>query len=146
MARKELKQQTTHLDTPEGQALKNEASLTLDDSVLPSPQELEAYKQVDSRIVDFLLESAQKEQAFRHDIEHKKIALVKNADKGNRFMDGLGMFFAFLALLALIGVTIYALYLDKPWFAGLFGSGTIGAIVSVFVRRGKMPDDTSKKK
>lgn len=145
MAKQELKRQTTQYHTPEGQALKNEASLTYDDSILPSPQELEAYKQVDARIVDFLLETAQKEQSFRHDIEHRKIELVRNADRGNRLMDGLGMFFALLALLALIGVTSYALYLNNPWFAGFFGSGTIVAIVSVFIRRGKVHDKIEKR-
>lgn len=66
MAKQALKQQTTRVDTPEGKALKNEALITYDDNVLPTPQELEAYKQVDPKIVDFLIESAKAEQAFRH--------------------------------------------------------------------------------
>lgn len=146
MAKKELKQQTTQLNTSDGRALKNEASLTYDDNVLPTPQELEAYKHVDPRIVDFLLETAQKEQAFRHDIENKKVKIVGNADSGNRRMDLCGMIFAFLALLALIGLSAFALYLDKPWFAGIFGSGTIITIVSVFVKRNNSSDETNKKK
>lgn len=145
MAKQALKQQTTRVDTPEGKALKNEALITYDDNVLPTPQELEAYKQVDPKIVDFLIESAKAEQAFRHGFENRKIDIVKGADKGNRIMDGVGMVFAFLALLACLGVSAFALYLNRPWFAGILGSGTIIAIVSIFVRRGKTVDNTNKK-
>lgn len=144
MAKQALTQQTTHLNTPNGPAVKKEASLTYEDNILPSPQELEAYKQVDPKIVDFLIESAQKEQVFRHSIENKKIELVGNADRGNRSMDRLGMFLAFLALILSLGVSAFALYLDKPWFAGIFGSGSILGIVSIFIRRGKIADNMNK--
>lgn len=32
---------------------------------------------------------------------------------------------------ALVG---YALYLDKPWFAGFMGAGTIISVASIFIR------------
>ncbi len=47
------------------------------------------------------------------------------------------MFFAFLALITLVGLSALALYLDKPWFAGIFGFTAVVSIVSIFVNAGK---------
>ena len=52
-------------------------------------------------------------------------------------MNWWGMFFAFLALVTLVGLTSFALYLDKPWFAGVFGFATAVSIISLFVGAGR---------
>lgn len=58
-------------------------------------------------------------------------------------MNWWGMFFAFLSLILFIGLAALALYLDKQWFAGIFGVASILSVVSIFVEAGK---DSSKKK
>jgi len=45
------------------------------------------------------------------------------------------MFFAFFCLIALSTVVAYALYLDKPWLAGILGGTTIVSVISLFVRK-----------
>lgn len=35
------------------------------------------------------------------------------------------------------GLAGYALYLDKPWFAGIMGASTLISVVSIFVTGGK---------
>lgn len=148
MARAEVRQQTTQLDAMSGAAKNEVKSLTFDENVLPTPEELEAYKAVDPRIIDFLLETAKKEQLFRHSLEETKVDIIKKSDSGNRWMNWWGMFFAVISLVALIGLSAFALYLDKPWFAGIFGGTTFIAIVSIFVKRENISQDkkTDKKK
>ena len=52
-------------------------------------------------------------------------------------MNWWGMFFAFLALMTFVALAAYALYLDKPWFAGIFGFAAVAGIISTFVNAGK---------
>ena len=148
MARAEVRQQTTQLDSKSGSAKNEVKSLTYDENVLPTPQELEAYKAVDPRIIDFLLDTAKKEQLFRHSLEETKVDIIKRSDSGNRRMDWWGMFFAMISLLALIGLSAYALYVDRPWFVGIFGGSTFVAIVYIFVKRENISQDkkTDKQK
>ena len=52
-------------------------------------------------------------------------------------MNWWGMFFAFLALLTLVALATYALYLDEPWFAGMVGCTSVVGIIITFVNAGK---------
>lgn len=148
MARAEVVQQTTQLNAQNGEAVNRVQSLRYDENVLPTPQELEQYKAIDPKIVDFLIESSKSEQQFRHDIEYKKMKIVSSSDSGQRWMNWWGMFFAFVSLVALVGLSAYALYLDKPWFAGFLGGSSIVATVSIFVKRDRHSEksNTTRKK
>ena len=55
----------------------------------------------------------------------------------NGRMNWWGMFFAFLSLVALVGLSALALYLDHEWFAGIFGFSAVVSIITVFVNAGK---------
>ena len=49
-------------------------------------------------------------------------------------MNWWGMFFAFLSLVALVGLSALA---DHEWFAGIFGFSAVVSIITVFVNAGK---------
>lgn len=113
-----------------------EQTLYMEDNLLPSPSELQAYKNIEPKIVDFLLESSMKEQAHRHKMDEEKMKVVKYTERKNGRMNWWGMFFAFLALILMVGLSAFALYLDKPWFAGIFGFSAVLGIISTFVNAG----------
>lgn len=132
------KQQISQRETQVGNLGKQlEQTLIVDDNSLPTPEELAAYKAVDPTIVDFLIETSRKEQDHRHKIDNDKIAIIKKNERKTTTINITGMFFAFLSIIVLVGLSAYALYLDKPWFAGIVGIGTIASVASVFVHKDK---------
>ena len=146
MAKQEIKQRETQVSTNGGSIGKQlEQTYTVDDNCLPSPQELEEYKRIDPRIVDLLIDSSRKEQEYRHRIEHEKIKIIKLTERRGARINWWGMFFAFFCIVVLSGVTAYALYLDRIWFAGIMGGATILSIASIFIRR-DIPDDNKRKR
>ena len=62
MGKHELKQRETQVATNNGVGKEMEQTITVDDNCLPSPQELAAYKEIDPRIVDYLINASVKEQ------------------------------------------------------------------------------------
>lgn len=135
MAKQQIKQKETEVSTQEGVGKQYERTLTVDDNSLPSPQELAAYKEVDPNIVKFLMESASLEQKHRHEIDQKKMDLIKRSDNRIGQINWWGMFFAFLSIVVLVILSGYALYLDRPWFAGFLGTGTLITVASIFINR-----------
>lgn len=113
-----------------------EQTLTINDVSLPSPQELEAYKKVNPDIVKFLLETASKEQAHRHQMDVEKINMLNQSDRRVVRINVLGMTFAFCSLPVMMGVAALMLYLDHPWFASFFGGVSLVAVISIFLNNG----------
>ena len=114
-----------------------EQTVSVDDNSLPSPQELQLYQQIDPNIIPFLIKTSIKEQEHRHSMDNEKMKILKNSERKNGRMNWWGMFFAFLSLILFMGVAAFALYLDKPWFAGIFGGTAILSVISTFVHAGK---------
>lgn len=137
MAKQQINRKETKVATQEGLGQQFEQVVTVDDSTLPSAQELADYKQVDPRIVEFLMDISKKEQSHRHKVEDEKINIIKHSERRVTRMNWWGMFFAFLALVSLVALAAYALYLDKPWFAGIFGFTAVVSVISVFVDAGR---------
>lgn len=108
----------------------------VDDNALPSPQDLEAYKQIDPNIITCIIDATIKEQAHRHYMETSKMELLKADDRKTSRLNLWGLIFAFLSLLSIIAFSWKALSLDRPWFAGLFGGISTVTIVSVFLNAG----------
>ena len=145
MGKQEIKQKETQVSTEQGVGKQLEQIYTVDDNCLPSPQELAAYKQIDPRIVDYLIDASIKEQNHRHKMDEKKLKIVGKADGRVGRMNWWGMFFAFMCLIAFLALTAYALYLDKPWFAGFFGVASIASIISIFVNKDNTDANHRKK-
>ena len=114
-----------------------EQYISVEDNTLPSPQDLSEYQKIDPRIVDYLLTSSAKEQNHRHEMEAGKLAIIQRSERRTGRMNWWGMFFAFLALLTFVALAAYALYLDKPWFAGIVGFTAVAGIITTFVNAGK---------
>jgi membrane protein YdbS with pleckstrin-like domain len=69
--------------------------------------------------------------------DEKKLKILSyNEHKVGR-MNWWGMFFAFLSIVVTIGLAAYALYLDRAWFAGVFGLAAVASIASIFINNKK---------
>ncbi len=136
MSKKQISNRQINVSIQDGVGQQFEQTVTVDDNTLPSPKELAEYKVVDPHIVAYLIDAAIAEQTHRHMVDEEKVEIVKNAETRSFRMNWWGMFFAFLALLSLVGLSAFALYLDRPWFAGLLTFAAVISIVSLFVNAG----------
>lgn len=143
MAKQQIQQKETVVAGQGGVGQQLERTYTVDDNSLPSPQELEAYKNIDPQIVTFLMEASVKEQDHRHNMDKVKYNLIKKSESRIGRMNWWGMAFAFLSIVVIVLLAAYALYLDRPWFAGLLGAGTLVTVASIFINRER--PDTKKK-
>lgn len=141
MAKQSISRKETQVAMGDSIGKQLEQTVSVDDNMLPSPAELEAYQRIDPKIVEYLITSSQKEQEHRHKMDEEKLSIVKYSERKNGRMNFWGMFFAFFSLLVIISLSAYALYLDRPWFAGIFGFTAVAGILSIFVNAGKPSKD-----
>lgn len=134
MAKQQISQRETQVPNL-GKQL--EQTFIVDDNSLPAPEELSAYKAIDPKIVEFLIETSKKEQEHRHKIDNDKIVIIKKNESRTTTINVVGMIFAFFCIIAFVGLTGYALYLDRPWFASFMGAGALVSVASVFIQRTK---------
>lgn len=120
---KQVKQQRI---SKAGNGMSIEQIVAQDDSLLPAPAELAAFKDVDVNIIPWMLEQTKKEQEHRHKTDNDKIKLMNRAVTNDR------IFIVFYLLLILLFVCLSALfvYLEKNISGSIFGvCGIIGAVV-----------------
>lgn len=137
MSKHSISTRETQVSTGDAIGKQVEQTVSVDDLSLPTAQELKAYQEINPNIVDFLLETTRKEQEHRHKMENMKMEVIHYSEHKNGRMNWWGMFFAFLSLVFMVVLSAFALYLDLPWFAGIFGFSTVAAIVTIFVNAGK---------
>ena len=80
MGKQEIKQKETQVSTNGGIGKQLEQTFTVDDNCLPSPGELQAYKNIDPRIVDYLIDASVKEQTHRHAMDKQKLQIIKKTE------------------------------------------------------------------
>jgi len=96
MSKQEIKTRQTNVSTPDSRGHQVEQTYTVDDSFLPSPNELREYKEINPEIVKLLIDASKKEQEHRHYIDKQKIKAI-NKDSGSMHtINILGMVFRFL--------------------------------------------------
>ena len=137
MSKKTIATRETQVTTQSGLGRSVEQNLIIDDNIIPSPQELEKYKEVDPRFLDYFFNTAEKEQKHRHEIDKMKMKIIRRADGKVERMNWWGMFFAFFSIVACLSVAAWALYLNRPWFAGIFAFSGLSVIASIFINSGK---------
>ena len=143
MAKQSISRKETQVSMGDSVGKQLEQTVSVDDNSLPSPQALQLYQQIDPKIIPFLIETSIKEQTHRHYMDKEKLKILKNSERKTWRINWWGMFFAFLFLVLFLVVAAFALYLDKPWFAGVFGGIAIITVVSSFIDAGK---NSSKKR
>lgn len=113
-----------------------EQTIVSDDSLLPTPAELEGYQNVSPDIIPWLLTETEREQAHRHSTDIEKINLLKSAVTNDRMF----LVFFFILVLIFIGLCAIFLFYDKNVSGTIFGVvGLAGAyyLGKKFFNKGK---------
>jgi hypothetical protein len=77
MGKQSISRTETEVFADENRGKQLNQTIMVDDNALPSPQDLEAYKQIDPNIITCIINATIKEQEHRHYIEKSKMELLK---------------------------------------------------------------------
>ncbi len=102
---------------------------------IPMPHTLADYEKIDKDIVPRFLKAWQSEETTRQRLEDVKLQAQIHVEMKKHTERMRGMFFGFLIGLAGMFLSGWMVYLGHPTQATIFGSGTIVALVTVFVTR-----------
>lgn len=97
---------------------------------LPKPEDLAKYDQVVPGAAERIISMAEKEMQHRHNTENK---LSKEVTRTTF----ISIVFAFLSVLILCGIVVYALYLGFASVAATIAVGSIAAVGGVFIYKTK---------
>lgn len=103
--------------------------------MLPHPDHLQRFKEIDPSLIDLVIESAQKEGIHRREIESRLV-------RGEITTRILGMAFGFLAILVFCATGIYFLLKDAPTQgATIIGLSVAVSIIFVLRQRPNHPKE-----
>jgi uncharacterized membrane protein len=144
MAKSELKTRQTQIASQGTNGQQLEETFTVDDTCLPSPQELNEYKLIDPNIISFLLETSKKEQSHRHKVDIEKVKVIKGEERKIFLINWWGMFFAFLIMALGIASSAYLISIDKDIIGTIFGGTSIILAASIFINKKSNKNNSSK--
>ena len=111
-----------------------EEHIIIDNNPMPTAEELSKYKDISPELVQYFMQITDEERGIRHEVTRQSIGMTQKDSQRRHHERILGLVFAFIALLVFLGITAYALYLDKPWLAGIFSTLSIAGIISAFIQ------------
>ena len=118
MAKKSIKQQHTEVHTSTGLAQNTEVSVVSDDSILPSPADLQAYQAIHPGFVEYFITVASKEQEHRHSIEKQNVDMIQTHVKAEANARKLSLWFAFILMLAFCLLGAFMIYIGHEYIGG----------------------------
>lgn len=118
-----------------------ETRITYDDSTIPSPTDLEKYNKIDPNIVKHFLETAKLEQISRHQLENKRLDTIAQVRRNDYKINILGIISSTIILLAIIAISLFALYWNRAWLSTLGFIVTIVSVAALLVRKGNRQID-----
>lgn len=95
---------------------------------LPPPEALAKYDQVVPGAAERIMQMAEKEMQHRHDTDNK-------TTKSIIWTTVISIVFAFLSVLILCAIVVYALYKGYSTVAGVIATGAIAAVAGIFLHR-----------
>jgi len=135
MTKQQISTRQTAIEDRTGkQGRQLEQTLTVDDSILPSPVELEQYKLIDPSIVSFIIDTTKKEQSFRHDFEKSRLKIFDRVGRREYMINWWGMFFAALVMFSGLALSAFLIYSDKVIIGSIFGGSTLVIAAATFMR------------
>lgn len=116
----------------------------IDDNLLPEACEIAKLKELDTDIVTWLKDRAEKEQEFRQKTFHTKLKLVHKHERGERHINYLGIIFAFLIIMTGLLLAAYLMYLGKEITGTIFAGTILITMASMFLNKVRL--STKEKK
>ena len=131
MAKQQKKQQV--VKNQQGQGLLIEE--VLDDNLLPDATEIEKLHRIDNNILEWLKQTAEKEQEFWHQAFAKKLKIAEDTERGIRQISKLGIIFSFIIVVLGMFFSGFLIYIGQTVIGTIFAGGIILSIVSAFLRK-----------
>ena len=104
---------------------------------MPEASEIEKLYKLDSHILEWLKNTAEKEQNFRHQAYTKKIEITEKVERGSRQISKMGITFSFIIVLAGMAFSAFLIYIGQMLIGSLFAGGIIISIVTAFLKKVK---------
>lgn len=108
-----------------------------DDNLLPDASEIAKLSQLDPTIIDWLKERAEKEQNFRHTAFENKVDLVSKNEKGNRWINYLGLICSFFLLGGGMFLSYTLIVNNHEILGSVFSGVMLISIASIFMSKVK---------
>ena len=137
MAKQKLITKQTNLSAPGANGQQLEQTFTVDDSFLPSPEELQRYKEINPDIVKLLIDASRNEQDHRHHIDRLKMKTIKKEGNMVHVVNITGMALAFIIMIAGLGLSAFLVYKEKEIVGTIFAGATILIAVTTFLNHVK---------
>ena len=112
-------------------------SLTIDDNLLPSPSELQQYKEIDPRLVEHLMNISVNEQSHRHNQDDKKLSIVEEDTKRKHNRYVLSILLGFIIIISGMAFSAWLIYSGIIIQGSIFAGGTLIMAVSLFILKTK---------
>ena len=143
MAKRKNTYRQTGMISDKGRGQQIEQTEEHDDSMLPVPEELAKYKELDNNLVPWLMTRTEKEQDSRIDFDSRKIGLFEKGSKRSFTVDMFALFFAFIIII--VGMIGSYLLIEKNhiWIGSIFGGATLLMAANGFL---KFKKDSDKSK
>lgn len=140
MAKQQRKQQIVRGEHGQGHLVEE----IFDDNLLPDASEIEKLQALDPKIMEWLKSSAEREQNFRHSVYTERLNLVKRADRGDRWVNILGLIFSFIIVLSGMVFSAFLIYEGHEVLGSIFAGGLIISIISLFLSKVKKQNGDEK--
>lgn len=105
-----------------------------DDNIIPPPDQLKAYQEIDNRFAQFFMETTKSEQEHRHSMNKKSINLIETIEKTAKGIEYTRLFLAFFIILVFALLSYLLMEKGEYIIGGLFSASTLGLIVNAFLR------------
>lgn len=110
----------------------------VDDYPLPTAEELSKLKEIDPKIVSFIMERATIEQQARLDYNNRSLAYAGEEMRHHHRSDYLKVVLAFILCIAFLIGSFYLIILGHTLAGSVFGGTCLIAIVGMFLGKSKV--------
>lgn len=134
MAKNSIRRTQAAVQRADEVGMLREEHIVIDNNPMPTAEELSKYKDISPDLVQYFMKITDEERSIRHEVTRQSIELTLKDSQRRHNERILGLNYALITILVFLGITAYALYLDKPWLAGIFSTLSVATIISAFIQ------------
>lgn len=117
----------------QGKLVKHEE--TFEDNLLPSSVEIKNLQSIRPDLVDFVVESARKEQDVRHKLREQEMSAYQNNNKRDFIINIIGLVFAFVLMGGFMGLSYDLIIKGHTLIGSIFAATDIIFAIGIFIRK-----------
>lgn len=140
MSKQQKQIRSTQVMSQHGAGQQVEHTEIFDDNLLPDAAEIAKLHSIDPNIMDWLKETASKEQAFRHKFASDRLEFVKENERGQRNLNTQGLWLGFILAFFALGLSAALHYMGKSIEGNILGGASILYVIWLFVPK-KSPEE-----